>query len=62
MDNGLYIPERRAMSILQRDGDFTESQARIVLMHSKRQAYDGKDMYPLTYIADRARNNAAKEN
>jgi hypothetical protein len=42
------------------DGDFSEAQARIVLNHSRQQVYEGRTMYPVTYISKRARDHAAK--
>lgn len=51
------ISENRAMMILCREGDFTESQARIVLMHSRREA---GPLYPSEYVYKRARENRAR--
>lgn len=60
MSDEIFISEAKALGILTRDGDFTESQARIVLMHSRQQSYDGATYYPATYISKRARDNAAR--
>lgn len=48
------ISENRAMMILCREGDFTEEQARIVLLHSRKEA---GPRYPSAYIYQRAREN-----
>ena len=53
-----YISKARALQILRRDGDFTETQARIVLNNSHGQRFDGEDYYPLGYISKRAKQNA----
>lgn len=55
-----YISEAAAMRILTQDGDFHESQARIVLGHSRKQSMDGATYYPMTYIYKRATENAAR--
>lgn len=55
-----YINKARAMSILTGAGDFTPTQAEIVLMHSRKQARNGQTMYPAAYIMERARENAAR--
>lgn len=60
MSDAIYIEERKAMRILMGVGDFTESQARIVLGHSLKQDFGGATYYPLTYIEKRAADNAAR--
>lgn len=42
------------MQILTREGDFTERQAEIVLLHSRKEA---GPLYPSEYIYRRAREN-----
>lgn len=61
MSDILHISEHKAMMILTRDGDFTHDQARAVLMHSRKQSYEGGNYYPLAYITQRATDNAARE-
>lgn len=56
----IYISEGAALRILTIDGDFSEAQARVVLGHSRQQIYEGRTMYPVTYISKRARDHAAK--
>ena len=56
----VYISEGAALRILMIDGDFSEAQARIVLGHSRQQAYEGRTLYPATYISKRARDHAAQ--
>lgn len=60
MSDEVFISEAKALQILTGDGDFTESQARIVLMHSRKQDYSGATYYPATYISKRAHDNAAR--
>lgn len=60
MSDSTYISEAAALRILRQEGDFTESQARIVLLHSRKQSMAGADYYPMRYIYKRARDNAAK--
>jgi len=55
-----YISEAAAMRILMQEGDFHESQARIVLGHSRKQSFSGGTYYPMTYVYKRARDNAAR--
>ncbi len=55
-----YMSERAAMRVLVSQGDYHESQARIVLAHSKRQLFDGVNYYPVAYIHRRAADNAAR--
>ena len=56
----IYISEGAALRLLMIDGDFSEAQARIVLSHSRQQVYEGRTMYPVSYISKRARDHAAK--
>ena len=56
----MHIHESRAMSILRQEGDFTENQARIVLLHSRKESYNGATYYPMGYIYKRAKDNAEK--
>jgi hypothetical protein len=60
MTDETYISEAAALRILRQIGDFTDNQARIVLMHSKRQDVSGAPYYPMRYIYKRARDNAAR--
>lgn len=62
MADQTYISEAAALRILRERGDFTDSQARIVLAHSLKQSFDGATYYPMSYIYKRAKANAAKEN
>ena len=62
MADETFISEAAAMRILRQEGDFTESQARIVLNHSRKQAMGGGTYYPMTYVYKRAAANARKEN
>lgn len=55
MADATYISERAALRILMQEGDYTESQARIILGHSKKQAAMGATYYPMDYIYKRAR-------
>lgn len=61
MTDEIYIIEAKALQILMSDGDFTESQARIVLSHSLKQSFDGATYYPAAYIAKRAADNVARD-
>lgn len=54
-----WISENRALQILCREGDFTENQAAIVLMHARRET---GPLFDSIYIYKRARENRAKEN
>jgi len=54
MKDETFISERQALSVLMQDGDYTESQARIILGHSRKMAYDGGNYYPMSYIYKRA--------
>ena len=56
----IYISEGAALRLLTIDGDFSEAQARTVLSHSRSQLYEGRSMYPVSYISKRARDHAAK--
>ena len=55
MSDSMYIRENIALSILMVDGDYSESQARIILGHSLKQEFDGETYYPADYIAKRAK-------
>lgn len=55
-----YLSQAAALRILRQEGDFTDAQARIVLMHSKSQDVSGAPYYPMRYIYKRARDNAAR--
>ena len=61
MSDETFISEAAAMRILLQDGDYTESQARIILNHSRKQSFDGAAYYPLSYISKRARDSAKEE-
>ena len=61
MADEIFISETQAMRVLRQQGDFTESQARIVLGHSRKQTIMGETYYPATYIGKRAAENAARE-
>lgn len=61
MSDSTYISEQSAMNILRNAGDFTQCQAKIVLMHSLKQSFNGADYYPMKYIYKRARDNAARQ-
>jgi hypothetical protein len=50
-----YISEAAAMRILQTQGDYSENQARIILLHSLKQSMDGATYYPMKYIYQRAK-------
>jgi hypothetical protein len=50
-----YISEPAAMRILQMQGGYSADQARIILMHSLKQAFDGATYYPAKYIYARAK-------
>lgn len=60
MSDEIYISEDRALHILIQQGDYTESQARIILGHSLKQSYDGRTFYPARYIAMRAKRESRK--
>lgn len=57
MADETYISEASALRILMQDGDYSESQARIILNHSLKQRFDGSDYYPLKYISKRAKGD-----
>lgn len=50
-----YISEAAALRILRQEGDYTESQARIILGHSRKRDMFGGTYYPMAYIYKRAR-------
>lgn len=50
-----YISEATAMRILRTQGDYSENQARIILLHSLKQSMDGATYYPMKYIYQRAK-------
>jgi hypothetical protein len=60
MTDETYISEAAALRILRQKGDFTDNQARIVLLHSKRKEVGGAPYYPTRYIYKRARDRAAR--
>ena len=60
MTDDTYISEAAALRILRQDGDFTDAQARIILAHSKSQAFSGAPYYPMRYVYKRARDNATR--
>ena len=55
-----FISERQALSILMTQGYYAESQARAILAHSRKIAYNGGDYYPMSYIYKRAKGDAKK--
>lgn len=56
-----YLSEERALALLVTQGDYTETQARAVLTHSKKRAFAGVTYYPKNYIYKRLRENKNKE-
>lgn len=59
MADKTFIAEHRALALLMQ-ADYTETQARAILTHSKKQAYNGGTYYPLDYIMKRASANQNK--
>lgn len=53
MTDAIYIRESIALAMLMVDGDYSESQARIILSHSLKQTIGDCTYYPATYIANR---------
>lgn len=60
MADDTYINEQAALHILITQGDYTESQARIILMHSLAKEIDGASYYPSRYIHQRAERRASR--
>jgi hypothetical protein len=60
MTDEIYIHEARALRILMSEGDYAESQARIILAHSRQQLFGTETYYPASYIAKRARQGAER--
>ena len=54
MSDQTYISEAAALRILMQQGDYSENQARIILMHSLKQSFSGANYYPMKYIYKRA--------
>lgn len=57
MADETYIAEHRAIALLMA-ADYTETQARCILTHSKKQSFGGGTYYPLAYITKRAKESA----
>jgi len=61
MSDETFISENAALHILMGQGDFTHSQARIVLAHSRKQGMGGAIYYPMAYIYMRADANIGRQ-